>query len=197
MPNIVSISGTNRPDNYTSMALAVVNDELEKRGSTPTLFDARELELAFPGHPATADAQRLKDAVADASAIVLATPEYHGSFAASTKLVIESLGFPSALSGKPVALLGVAAGRIGAIKSLEQLRGVCAHTGAVVLPGAVSVAGVRDAFAEDGTCRVPAVEKALRGLATALLEFMREFVCPKYVLEEMVRGDGQAWTASV
>ena len=60
-----------------------------------------------------------------------------------TKLVIENLGFPSVLAGKPVALVGVAAGRIGAIKSLEQLRGVCSHVGALVLPGAVSVAGVR------------------------------------------------------
>ena len=41
-----------------------------------------------------------------------------------------------------LALLGVAGGRIGAIKSLEQLRAVCAHTGAMVVPGSVSVAGV-------------------------------------------------------
>ena len=36
------------------------------------------------------------------------------------KLVIENLGFPSVLAGKPVALLGMAAGAIGAIKSLEH-----------------------------------------------------------------------------
>ena len=74
--------------------------------------------------------------------VILATPEYHGSFAAMMKLVIENLGFPSTLAGKPVALLGVAAGRIGAIKSLEQLRSVCSHVGAIVLPGPVSVANV-------------------------------------------------------
>lgn len=39
------------------------------------------------------------------------------------KLVIENLGFPSPLAAKPVALLGVAAGQIGAIKSLESLQG--------------------------------------------------------------------------
>ena len=37
--------------------------------------------------------------------VVLATPEYHGSFSSVMKLVIENLGFPSALQGKPVALM--------------------------------------------------------------------------------------------
>jgi FMN reductase len=47
------------------------------------------------------------------------------------KLAIDNLGFPSMLSGKPISLLGVAAGVIGAIKSLEELRGICSHVGAV------------------------------------------------------------------
>ena len=80
--------------------------------------------------------------VSRATGVIFATPEYHGSFSSVTKLAIENLGFPSVISGKPVALLGVAAGAIGAIKSLEQLRGVCSHVGAIVLPGPVSVAGV-------------------------------------------------------
>ncbi|NIX24663.1 MAG: NADPH-dependent oxidoreductase, partial [Actinobacteria bacterium] len=58
------------------------------------------------------------------------------------------------------------AGRIGAIKSLEQLRGVCSHVGAIVLPGAVSVARVRTVFEEDGTCKDPDVEQQIRGVAT-------------------------------
>ena len=40
MPNIVTISGTSRPDNYTSRALAVVNRALVDRGVEPTVFDA-------------------------------------------------------------------------------------------------------------------------------------------------------------
>jgi NAD(P)H-dependent FMN reductase len=34
--------------------------------------------------------------VMEAGGVVLASPEYHGSFAAMTKLVIENMGFPSA-----------------------------------------------------------------------------------------------------
>jgi len=197
-PKIVSISGTSRPGNYTSMALAVVNDELRVRGVAPTLIDARDLHLSFPGNDATADAVALRSAVEGASAIVLATPEYHGGFSAMTKLIIENLGYPSAMAGKPVALLGVAGGRIGAIKSLEQLRAVCSHAGAIVLPGPVSIAGVRSAFDEDGTCIDPGTGDALRKLADSLLTFIEDFVCPKHTLESLVRsGEIPVWTSTV
>lgn len=197
MRNVVCISGTSRPDNYTARALAVVTGELEHRGITPTVFDGRELTLAFPGQPPTDDARRLQEAVGDASGVVLATPEYHGTFSAMAKLIIENLGFPSALADKPVALVGVAAGRIGAIKSLEHLRGVCSHVGAFVLPGAVSVAGVRGAFAADGTCTDEGVGNALRGIAGSLLDFIENFVCPRYALEAIVRAEGKPWTTMI
>ena len=197
MRSIVSISATSRPDNYTARALAIVNDELGRRERPPTVFDARELSLSFPGHTQTEDTERLRSAVEGSLGVVIATPEYHGSFSAMTKLVIENLGFPSVLAGKPVALVGVAAGRIGAIKSLEQLRGVCSHVGALVLPGAVSVAGVRAAFDDEGNCTDEAVEDALRGIAGSLLEYIENYICPKYALEAMVRGEGRPWTSTI
>jgi NAD(P)H-dependent FMN reductase len=194
---IVSVSATSRPDNYTSKALAVVNGELTALGHPPDRFDARHLKLTFPGEPPTEDALRLRSAVKAAAGVVLATPEYHGTFSAMAKLIIENLGFPSVLQGKPVALLGVAAGRIGAIKSLEQLRGVCAHVGGIVLPGAISIAGVRNAFDEEGNCVDQSTEDALRRVASALVSFVEDYVCPKYALEEIVRQEGRAWTSTV
>jgi NAD(P)H-dependent FMN reductase len=189
MEPIVSISATSRPDNYTSRALAVVNDELTRRVGAPLVFDARDMSLAFPGLPPTEDAKRLKEAIAASPGVVIGTPEYHGGFSAMAKLVIENLGFPSVLAGKPVALMGVAAGRIGAIKSLEQLRGVCSHVGAMVLPGAVSVAGVRKVFDDDGRCTDADVEKALRSLGGSLVDYLDRHVCPLYTLESMARGN--------
>jgi FMN reductase len=105
------------------------------------------------------------------------------------KLVIENLGFPSALSGKPVALLGVASGRIGAIKSLEHLRSVCSHVGALVLPNPVSVARVRSVFDEQGRCLEAAMEQAIRGLAVDLVEYIRDTTCPQISLEQRVRAE--------
>ena len=197
MQDIVCICGTSRPDNFTMRALNIVIDELKIIKINPVVFNASTLSLAFPGYPETEDAKLLREAVKKAKGIVIATPEYHGSFSAMTKLIIENLGFPSVLSEKPVALLGVAAGRIGAIKSLEQLKGVCSHIGAIVVPGSVSIAGVQNIFDENGNCKDEATEKVLRKTAHSLVDFLKDYVCPKYILEEMVRGEVKSWTANV
>lgn len=170
-------------------ALRIVVQELRARQDVSVdLIDPAELDLSPPGldgkHVAT---RELQERVRAATGVVLATPEYHGSFSSVIKLVIENLGFPSALAGKAVALLGVAQGRIGAIKSLESLAGVCLHVGAIVLPGSVSVARVHTAFDEQGRPTDPSVERQLRGLAAGLLDYIRGAVCPRLALEAMVR----------
>jgi NAD(P)H-dependent FMN reductase len=197
MRNVVCISGTSRPGNYTSRAMAVTVEALEALGENTTVFDAREMTLGFPGQPETDDARAIQKAVREASAVLIASPEYHGGICAHTKLIIENMGFPSGLAGKPVALLGVAAGRIGAIKSLEQLKGVMGHVGAVVIPGAVSIAGVQQVFDDEGRCTDESTGKALKKLADSLHAFLNDFVCPRHVLEQMVREGGEPWTSSL
>jgi chromate reductase len=44
----------------------------------------------------------------EAAGVVLATPEYHGTFSAFTKLIIENLGHPSALREHPARRSGTA-----------------------------------------------------------------------------------------
>jgi NAD(P)H-dependent FMN reductase len=186
---IVIVLGSVRPGNYTARAAALVADELGKDPDVAVeTIDPALLELPPPGvDPKSAVARELQECVETASGVVLATPEYHGSFSSVMKLVIENLGFPSSLRGKPVALLGVAAGSIGAIKSLEQLRGVCAHVGAIALPLPVSVANVQKVFDSDGRCTDPAVEKLVRRVGTGLLDYVRQNVCPRVQLEQLLR----------
>lgn len=173
---IALVIGTVRPGNYTSKAVALVADELRKDGTIEVdVIDPSALVLPFPGvESGDSSSAEIQDIVSRADGVVLATPEYHGSVSSVLKLVIENLGFPSVLAGKPVALLGVAAGAIGAIKSLEQLRSICAHLGSYALPSAVSVASVQRMFDEDGTCLDEGTENRVRGLANALVAYIRE-----------------------
>jgi chromate reductase, NAD(P)H dehydrogenase (quinone) len=188
---IVGILGSVRPGNYTAMAFSLVEDEFRRKRPDVSLevIDPGTLKLQFPGvHGDPRDAAKLREAVSKATGVILATPEYHGSFSAMMKLVIENLGFPSVLAGKPVTLLGVAAGEIGAIKSLEALAGVCHHIGAIVLPGTVSVSGVQKVFDDAGNCRDPVVERRIRSVATNLMDYIAGAICPRVALEAMVRG---------
>lgn len=185
---IVALLGSMRPDNYTRRVLDVVIDELNKDERVSCeLVDPSELNLPFPGQDTSgSDAKAMQALVGEADGVVIATPEYHGSFSSVTKLIIENLGFPSVLAGKPVTLVGAAAGAIGAIKSLESLRGVVSHVGSIVLPGAVSVARVRTVFDESGITD-ERVEKQLRGAARGLIHYLERHVCPRMALEAMVR----------
>jgi NAD(P)H-dependent FMN reductase len=85
-------------------------------------------------------------------------------------------------------MLGVAAGRIGAIKSLEHLSSVVTHVGGHVLPGFVSIASVQDVFDEDGMCTDPGTEKRVRGLAKNVMDYLHQFICPPISMEAVVRG---------
>jgi len=80
------------------------------------------------------------------------------------KLVIESLGFPSALAGKPVAL-----------------------------PLPVSIANVQKVFALDGRLLDPAAGKLIRRVATSLTGYIENHLCPAVTLERLLRqGAGAA-----
>jgi len=186
---IVVINGSVRPGNYTSMASALVVDELKKHPEVSVeLIDPAALHLPLPGtNPKAEGTKILQKKVVEAAGVVLATPEYHGSFSSVMKLVIENLGFPSVLAGKPVALLGVAAGSIGAIKSLEHLRGVVSHIGGIALPLPVSVPNVQQVFDATGRCLDPAMEKLIRGVGRNLLDYLKQSVCPRITLERLLR----------
>ena len=185
---IALVKGSIRPGNFTSMALDLVADEFRKQEVSVDVIDPAGMVLSPPGASEdSTDGERVQEIISDATGVVLSTPEYHGSYSSVIKLVVENLGFPSALSGKPIALLGVAAGQIGAVKALEHLRSVCSHIGAIVLPGPVSVAHVQDVFDEDGNCLDEQIEKRIRSVATNLLDYIHENICPRITLETMVR----------
>jgi hypothetical protein len=46
---------------------------------------------------------------------------------------------------------------------------------------------VQKAFAPDGTCQDPAVEKLVRRVGTGLLDYIRKSVCPRVQLEQLLR----------
>lgn len=186
--HIVIINGSVRPGNYTHMASGLVLDELKKHPKVSTeVIDPATLNLPPSGtNPQSMDAKQLQQKVGQATGIILATPEYYGSFSSVMKHIIESLGHPSPLAGKPVALLGVAGGTIGAVKSLEHLRSVVSHVGGIVLPLPISVANVRTVFDGEGRCLDPDAERLIRSAGTNLLTYIEHNVCPRVALERLL-----------
>jgi chromate reductase len=186
---IATILGSLNKNGSCAHALNIVNDELQNSDNIELAkVKPNDYTLPFPGQSLpNSDEKKLQLLLSDVGGIIISTPEYHGSISSIVKLIIENLGFPSILSGKPVSLVGVAGGSIGAIKSLEQLRSICSHVGSIVLPGPVSIPNVHSAFDKEGNCLDAKVEKRLRTLANEMIKYAEKHICPEHALEEQVR----------
>jgi chromate reductase, NAD(P)H dehydrogenase (quinone) len=102
--------------------------------------------------PVPAAAQRLRDAIADADAILIATPEYNSSLPGQLKNALDwaSRPFPdNALRNKPVAVIGASTGMFGAVWAQAEARKVLADTGASVVDVELPVPHAEAAFAGD------------------------------------------------
>lgn len=173
--HLVAVSGSVRRDGYTRRFLDLLIALLERHPEvTVDCIDPGEFDLAFPGEPAAEALQeKLMARVALADGILLSTPEYHGSYSSVLKVLIDNMGYPSVMAGKPVSLLGIATGRLGAIKALEHLRSVCSHIGAIVLPYPVSVAEAHNKMDEGGACTDPDLLELMETCAEQLVNYTR------------------------
>jgi FMN reductase len=171
---IVAIIGSISKNSFTRKSLKIAVSEIEKHDNfSVEIIDPRDFDLPFPGSGIMNESKaKLREIVGRADAALIATPEYNGSYSSIIKLVIENLGYPSELSGKPIGLLGVASGDMGAIKSIEALRGVCAHIGGFVLPNATSIPNVDKKFDSEGNCIDEQTERRIKRVGSELVKFI-------------------------
>ena len=136
---ILGISGSLRRDSHNTNLL---------RAAAEAAGPDVELEL-FEGlkevppydedddvHPRPESVARLNAAIADADAVLFATPEYNASIPGQLKNAIDWISRPvatNALRNKPVAVIGASTGAFGAVWAQAELRKVLAVLGARVL----------------------------------------------------------------
>ncbi len=178
---ILAISGSLRRDSHNTRLLRAAAQMLPP-GAELELFDGL---AAVPPYnedddvePAPEAVQRLRDAIADSDALLIATPEYNASIPGVLKNAIDwaSRPFPdNALRRKPVAVIGASTGLFGAVWAQAELRKALRHTGAHVLDDEVPVGRADQAFAPSGELVDPELN---RRLADLLDELGRELWAP-------------------
>ena len=103
---------------------------------------------------APAPVTELRRRIADADAILIATPEYNHSIPGVLKNALDWASRPRAnptIRSKPVAVTGASTGRFGAVWAQEDARKVLAATGARVIDTQpVAIALAHKAFDEKG-----------------------------------------------
>lgn len=173
---ITGICGSFNATGATRRALALALDAAQLAGAEVQLLDLREFNLPFAEsgfEPANfPDVARFNQLVRQSDGLIWATPEYHGSFSGALKNALD-LGSFAEYEGKMVALLGVAAGQIGAIQALSHLRTVARQLHAWVLPSQLSIARAYAAFDADGQLSDPKLAAALTEMSAELVKWAR------------------------
>lgn len=115
----------------------------------------------------------LKEAIRQADALVIATPEYNFSIPGVLKNAIDWASRPpdaSPLDGKPVAIMGATSGSWGTVRAQMHLRQVCVFTNMLPVnkPG-VLVARAAEKFDEQGRLTDETTRRFVRLLMEALV----------------------------
>ena len=173
-PIIVGICGSLSADSTTRRALELALEAARRAGGQAAMLDLRELKLPFASsdwNPTEwPDAEKLLSAIRGADGLIWATPEYHGSFSGALKNALD-LASIADFEGKTVALMGVAAGQIGAIQSLSHLRGIARQLHLWAIPAQLSIAQSYGAFDENGGLKDPKLAQSLEKMSAELVKW--------------------------
>jgi chromate reductase len=142
---LLAISGSLRRDSHNTRLLREVAEQAPPQVEV-SYFEGLK---AIPPYdqdddvePAPAPVAELREAIARADAILIATPEYNSSVPGVLKNAIDWASRPRAstpLQGKPAAVIGATTGSFGGVWAQAELRKVLGSSGARVIEQGVAL----------------------------------------------------------
>jgi chromate reductase len=171
---ILGLSGSLRRESHNTRLLRGAGNLLPK-GAELTVFEGlgeippfnEDEELTPP--PAVV---AFKTAIAEADAMLIATPEYNSSIPGVLKNALDWASRPRAdspLANKPVAVVGASTSLFGAVWAQAETRKVLGSAGARVIDRELPVAQAEEALGADG---LPLDRDALEALSATLDELV-------------------------
>ena len=171
MTHLVGLSGSLRQGSYNSALLRAAEARMPA-GSTLAIASIRGIPLydadEEKAHGVPEIVARLKEQIAAADGLVIATPEYNNGIPGVAKNAIDWLSRPPAdigrvFGGKPVALLGASPGGFGTLLSQNAWLPVLRTLGAELWSGGrMMVSRAGQVFDANGALVDPKIDEALR-----------------------------------
>lgn len=172
---ILGLSGSLRRDSYNTrllvgasrlLAPGVELDVFDGLAAVPPYNEDHEHETS----PAIA---ALKTAIAEADAVLIATPEYNASIPGVLKNALDWVSRPPAstpLRSKPAAVIGASTGLFGAVWAQAETRKVLSTIGAHVVDRELPIAQAGEALGPDGLPLDRDARESLEATLTELVE---------------------------
>ncbi len=172
MSKILAISGSLRAESYNTALLRTMKtmapSHWEVALVVPKAFPVYDEDLQKQGWPSPVT--ELAQSIREADGVVISTPEYNYSIPGGLKNVIDWLSrLPDPpFKGKQVGIMGVSAGRLGAIRGQLHLRQCFQFLESHVLSRPEVIVGNAAQAFENGTLNDSASVEAMRAFIAAL-----------------------------
>src|SRR4051812_32497313 len=173
---VLGISGSLRRDSHNTKLLRVAGELAEEHGAEFEVFDGLKTIPPYDEDDDVGDGPeavaRFREAIADADALLFATPEYNSSIPGVLKNAIDWASRPIAtnpLRNKPVAVIGASTGMFGAVWAQAELRKVLGAAGARVTEVELAVGHAHEQLDHAGQLADPVQQEALRDSVLILL----------------------------
>jgi chromate reductase len=177
--HVLALSGSLRSSSHNAALLRAAS-ELVAPGDTFELWEGlREVppyDEDADVEPAPRAVASLRDAVAAADAVLIATPEYNHSIPGALKNALDWASRPYASNpfrSKPVAVIGSSTGLFGAVWAQAELKKVLGAMGARVIDVELGVGHAGERFDADGKLIDDSVRDQLAALLGALADELR------------------------
>lgn len=175
---IAIILGSIREGRQTHLIVNYLNQLLnEMDGITSTILDLGTFDLPILSdqwskqeNPAPAFV-KFSEALLDSDGIVLASPEYHGSYSGVLKNAVDH--FWQEFSRKPMAVVATGAGKYGGINGSIQMQHLILSLGAFAMPQKLLVPHVNKVFDVQGIPTQPELVKQVNTFIGELVWFIR------------------------
>lgn len=181
--NILLFSGSLQINSLNKKLLAVANHILVSHKHKTTVADLKS--LAFPVYDGDIEAagipegvKQLGQMIAQADALVIASPEYNGAMAGSLKNAVDWVSRirPMPLGKKPVLLMGASPGGFGAIRALGNSRAPFETLGCFVYPQTFALPKADQAFSPTGEFGDEKTKQHLADLLVNYTDFAEKFL---------------------
>ena len=185
---VLAFAGSLREHSYNRRVLQTAVGGAEKAGAEVTVVDLRDYPMPIynpDDHEKTGfdeNALRFQRLLILHDGLLIASPEYNGSFPAALKNAIDWASRQSdrykradVFPGKFAAIMTAGPGSFGGLRTLAHLRGVLTSVGVNVLPSEIAVAFVGDKFDGEGEEMTDAkMRAALEKLGESLVEMLKK-----------------------
>lgn len=182
--NVALISGSLRKGSYNTSLVQFVGRSLD--GVQIDEISLSELDLPMfsedleaEGFPAKAD--ELKKRMISADVILIASPEYNGSFSGALKNAIDWASRPregeeslACFKGKVGGLLAASPGAIGGLRGLRHVRQVLTQLQMVVVPQEYALGVAHEAFDGEGNLKDERASVMAKSVGLAATDMARK-----------------------